>query len=147
MTVPLTQTLYTATAHASGGRTGTVATDDGRLNLQLAPPRKKTPSATNPEQLFAAGYAACFTSALAEVAGEAGVDATAARVTCEVRLGTTDTPGGYGLAVTLTVSVPGRSAAELEPLLHRADATCPYSQAVRGNIPLTLVAVDHPAGQ
>ncbi|MER5933601.1 Ohr family peroxiredoxin [Streptomyces sp. NPDC002054] len=147
MTVQLTRTLYTTAAHASGGRTGTVATDDGRLNLELAPPRKKTPTATNPEQLFAAGYAACFTSALAEVADEFGVDTAAAQVTCQVQLGTTDTPAGYGLAVTLTVAVPGRTAAELEPLLHRADATCPYSQAVRGNIPLTLVAIDGTTAQ
>ncbi|WP_030210605.1 Ohr family peroxiredoxin [Streptomyces sp. NRRL S-87] len=142
MVVPLTRTLYSTTAHASGGRTGTVVTDDGRLELRLAPPRKKAPESTNPEQLFAAGYAACFTSALAEVAGEFGVDAAAARVACQVELGTTDTAAGYGLAVTMTVSLPGWRGEDLLPLLHRADAVCPYSQAVKGNVPLTLRAED-----
>ncbi|MER6779481.1 MULTISPECIES: Ohr family peroxiredoxin [unclassified Streptomyces] len=145
MTVPLTRTLYRTTAHAAGGRTGSVLSDDGRLDVRLAPPRKKTPGTTNPEQLFAAGFAACFTSALAEVAAEFGADASAARVACEVRLGTTDTPAGYGLAVDLTVSLAGWRAADLLPLLHRADAVCPYSQAVRGNIELALRAVDDTA--
>ncbi|MFE2474955.1 Ohr family peroxiredoxin [Streptomyces sp. NPDC059389] len=145
MTVPLTRTLYRTTAHAAGGRTGSVLSDDGRLDVRLAPPRKKTPGTTNPEQLFAAGFAACFTSALAEVAAEFGADASAARVACEVRLGTTDTPAGYGLAVGLTVSLAGWKAADLLPLLHRADAVCPYSQAVRGNIELSLRAVDDTA--
>ncbi|MEV7420269.1 Ohr family peroxiredoxin [Streptomyces sp. NPDC089919] len=142
MTVPLTTTLYRTTAHASGGRTGSVVTDDGRLDVRLAPPRKKVPGTTNPEQLFAAGFAACFTSALAEVAADFGADASAAQVACEVRLGTTDTPAGYGLAVSLTVSLPGWAADDLLPLLRRADAVCPYSQAVHGNIELTLHAVD-----
>ncbi|MCC0093777.1 Ohr family peroxiredoxin [Streptomyces flavotricini] len=145
MTVPLTRTLYRTTARAAGGRTGSVLSDDGRLDVRLAPPRKKTPGTTNPEQLFAAGFAACFTSALAEVAAEFGADASAARVACEVRLGTTDTPAGYGLAVDLTVSLAGWRAADLLPLLHRADAVCPYSQAVRGNIELALRAVDDTA--
>ncbi|MFF4323410.1 Ohr family peroxiredoxin [Streptomyces sp. NPDC001568] len=145
MTVPLTSSLYRTTAHAVGGRSGSVHTDDRRLDLRLAPPRKKVPGTTNPEQLFAAGFAACFTSALAEVAAEYGADASAARVACEVRLGTTDTPAGYGLAVALTVGLPGWRAADLRPLLHRADAVCPYSQAVRGNVPLMLTALDDPA--
>ncbi|MEV0990787.1 Ohr family peroxiredoxin [Streptomyces sp. NPDC049949] len=145
MTVPLTRTLYRTTAHAAGGRTGSVLSDDGRLDVRLAPPREKAPGTTNPEQLFAAGFAACFTSALAEVAAEFGADASAARVACEVRLGTTDTPAGYGLAVDLTVSLAGWRAADLLPLLHRADAVCPYSQAVRGNIELALRAVDDTA--
>jgi lipoyl-dependent peroxiredoxin len=140
VTTELDKVLYTATANASGGRTGTVMTDDGRLDVKLAPPRKKTPGATNPEQLFAAGYAACFTSALAEVAAEHGVDASQAEVTCQVDLGTTETPGGYGLAVRLEVVVPGVPADKLQELLHAADATCPYSEAVRGNIPVVLTA-------
>ncbi|GAA2281334.1 MULTISPECIES: Ohr family peroxiredoxin [Kitasatospora] len=142
MTVPLTRTLYTATANAVGGRNGTVATDDGHLAARLAPPRKRVPEATDPEQLFAAGFAACFGSALAEVTGDSGLDTTAARVTCQVELGTTATPAGYGLAVTLSVAVPGWKADDLLPYLHRADAVCPYSQAVRGNIPLSIVALD-----
>lgn len=140
MATELNEVLYTATAHASGGRSGTVVTDDGRLDVKLAPPRKKTPDATNPEQLFAAGYAACFTSALAEVAAEHGVDASKAEVTCQVELGTTNTPGGYGLAVRLEVAVPGVPTDKLQDLLHAADATCPYSEAVRGNIPVELIA-------
>ncbi|TWP49530.1 Ohr family peroxiredoxin [Lentzea tibetensis] len=140
MTTELNKVLYTAKANAVGGRSGTVVTDDGRLDVQLAPPRKKTPGATNPEQLFAAGFAACFTSALAEVAAEHGVDASQAEVSCEVDLGTTSTPGGYGLGVRIEVAVPGVPAEKLQDLLHAADATCPYSEAVRGNIPVVLKA-------
>ncbi|MFE5541341.1 Ohr family peroxiredoxin [Streptomyces sp. NPDC056519] len=142
MTVPLTRTLYLTTAHARGGRTGTVRTDDGRLEAHLAPPRKNSPGTTNPEQLFAAGFAACFTSALAEVAAEFGADASRARVACEVRLGTTGTPSGYGLAVALTASLPGWTPGKLLPLLRRAEEVCPYANAVRGNIELRLRAVE-----
>jgi lipoyl-dependent peroxiredoxin len=106
MVKPLERVLYTATAASIGGRAGHVRTDDGTLALQIAPPRKKTPGATNPEQLFAAGYAACFASALAEVATEHAVDASKAEVSCQVQLGTTSTAAGYGLAVELHVSDP-----------------------------------------
>ena len=136
--VPLTTVLYTTTATAVGGRSGTAETDDGKLSVRLAPPRKKVADATNPEQLFAAGFAACFTSALAEVAAQQQVDTTSASVACRVQLGTTDTPAGYGLAVTLSVGIPGLPYAQVEELVDAAAAVCPYAQAVRGNI-----EVDH----
>jgi osmotically inducible protein OsmC len=148
--VPLTKVLYTATATAVGGRTGTAQTDDGRLSVRLAPPRKNVPDATNPEQLFAAGFAACFTSALAEVAAQHQVDTTSASVACRVQLGTTATPAGYGLAVTLSVGIPGVPHAQVEELVAAAAAVCPYAQAVRGNIEvhhevLDLVGTGGPA--
>lgn len=126
--------LYNTTVTAVGGRSGTAQTDDGRLNVRLAPPGKKVPDATNPEQLFAAGFAACFTSALAEVAGRRQVDTTSASVACRVQLGTTDNPAGYGLAVTLSVGIPGVPRPLVAELIDAAAAVCPYAQAVQGNI-------------
>lgn len=142
--VPLTQVLYTATAIAVGGRTGTVRTDDDKLDLRLAPPRKRVPDATNPEQLFAAGFAACFTSALAEVAAAQQVDTRSASVSCRVQLGTTDTPAGYGLAVTLSVGIPGVPVAQVRQLVADAAAVCPYAQAVKGNIEVRHEVLDPP---
>ncbi len=134
----LTKTLYTATATATGGRSGPVRTDDGVLDLTLAPPRKSTPGATNPEQLFACGFAGCFGSALAEVAPKFGIDASRAEVECAVHLGTVDGPAGYGLAVELTVRVPGADPERLREAVAAADEVCPYSNGVRGNVAITL---------
>ena len=134
----LGKTLYTARATAVGGRSGPVRSDDGVLDLQLAPPRKRVPGATNPEQLFACGFAACFGSALAEVGPRFGIDATAAHVDCAVDLGTVDTPGAYGLAVTLTVRMAGADPEALRKAVEAADEVCPYSNAVRGNVTVTL---------
>lgn len=141
--IELQQVLYTAQAHSVGGRTGRVHTDDGRLDLELAPPRKRTP-ATNPEQLFAAGFAACFLSSLAEVADADGIKVTDAQVNCRVKLGTTDTPAGYGLAAEIVVYLPGIDITSAEDLAEKAEETCPYSQAVRGNIPMRVTISDIP---
>jgi lipoyl-dependent peroxiredoxin len=132
-------TLYTASATAEGGRNGRVATDDGRLDVVVAPPKELGGSgeATNPEQLFAAGFAACFHNALL-VAGRRGrQDTSESTVTAKVGLGRmTDSPV-YGLRVDLDVSVPALSPAEARDLVARADLICPYSNATRGNIEVT----------
>ena len=133
--------LYTATATASGGRDGSARTDDGVLDVALTTPRALggpgTAGATNPEQLFAAGYAACFDSALRFVARSQGVTVTESAVTAEVGIGPNAT-GGFGLAVALTVSLPGLERDVAETLVKTAHQVCPYSNATRGNIEVKL---------
>lgn len=135
--------LYAVTAHASGdGRNGHVQSDDGFVDADVRmPPELGGPGgATNPEQLFAAGYAACFHSALRLVAGQAGVDITDSAVSATVHLGSTDA-GGFGLAVELDVSLPAASADDARAVTDRAHEVCPYSNATRGNIDVTLNVV------
>jgi osmotically inducible protein OsmC len=133
--------LYTATATASGGRDGSARTDDGVLDVALTTPRALggpgTAGATNPEQLFAAGYAACFDSALRFVARSQGMTVTESAVTAEVGIGPNAT-GGFGLAVALTVSLPGLERDVAETLVKTAHQVCPYSNATRGNIEVKL---------
>ena len=133
--------LYTATATASGGRDGSARTDDGVLDVALTTPRARggpgTAGATNPEQLFAAGYAACFDSALRFVARSQGVTVTESAVTAEVGIGPNAT-GGFGLAVALTVSLPGLERDAAQKLVETAHQVCPYSNATRGNIEVSL---------
>jgi Ohr subfamily peroxiredoxin len=133
--------LYTATATASGGRDGSARTDDGVLDVALTTPRALggpgTAGATNPEQLFAAGYAACFDSAPRFVARSQGVTVTESAVTAEVGIGPNAT-GGFGLAVALTVSLPGLERDAAETLVKTAHQVCPYSNATRGNIEVKL---------
>jgi Ohr subfamily peroxiredoxin len=133
--------LYTATATASGGRDGSARTDDGVLDVALTTPRALggpgTAGATNPEQLFAAGYAACFDSALRFVARSQGVTVTESAVTAEVGIGP-NTTGGFGLAVALTVSLPGLERDAAQKLVETAHQVCPYSNATRGNIAVKL---------
>ena len=133
--------LYTATATASGGRDGTARTDDGVLDVALSTPKglggPGKAGATNPEQLFAAGYAACFDSALRFVARSQGVTVADSAVTADVGIGPND-KGGFGLAVALTVSLPGLERDAAEKLVHAAHQVCPYSNATRGNIDVTL---------
>ncbi|WP_344073555.1 organic hydroperoxide resistance protein [Microbacterium sediminicola] len=127
--------FYRATATATGaGRDGHVESDDGLLNFDLATPKpRQQPEKTNPEQLFAAGYAACFHSALKMAAKSAGVDLTDSSVTAEVGIGM-NLKGGFQLHVELRVHVPGGSEEELRKVLDKAEQTCPYSNATRGNI-------------
>ncbi len=129
--------LYTATATASGGRDGSAKSDDGVLDLALTTPKglggPGKPGATNPEQLFAAGYAACFDSALRFVARTQGVTVTDSAVTAEVGIGPNAT-GGFGLEVALTVSLPSLDREAAEKLVATAHQVCPYSNATRGNI-------------
>jgi Ohr subfamily peroxiredoxin len=132
--------LYTAVATATHGRDGRAFSSDGRLDLQLAPPAEMGGSGqgSNPEQLFAAGYAACFASALGVVGRQAGTDLADAAVTGEVSIGKQG--GGFALAVTLRVELPeGIDAETGRKLVEQAHQVCPYSNATRGNIPVDLV--------
>ena len=132
--------LYTAEAAATGGREGHAATSDGRVDVDLAVPKEMGGSdgpGTNPEQLFAVGYAACFQSALLRFANGRGLDLSASRVTARVGIGLLKS-GGTGLAVALDLDAPGLSRDTAADLMNRAHATCPYSRATRGNIPVTL---------
>jgi osmotically inducible protein OsmC len=140
---PVTITpLYTASATAQGGRNGRITSADGVLNLPLAMPKElggAGGAVTNPEQLFAAGYAACFESALRLVAGKAGKNVKDASVTASATIGKTP-DGGFGLAVELKGKLPGLSKEEAEQLMHTAHTVCPYSKAVTGNINVKLSA-------
>jgi lipoyl-dependent peroxiredoxin len=137
------QVLYTTTAHATGdGRNGHVQSDDGIVDTDVRVPKEMggTGGATNPEQLFAAGYAACFHSALRFVAAQEGADTTGTEVSASVSIGSLDT-GGFGLAVELDVSVPAVDRPTAEALIARAHEVCPYSNATRGNIEVALSVV------
>ncbi|MFJ6432900.1 organic hydroperoxide resistance protein [Streptomyces sp. NPDC091416] len=134
------ESIYTAVATATHGRDGRAVSSDGKLDLQLAIPVEMGGSGTgtNPEQLFAAGYAACFASALGLVGRQAKVDVTDAAVTGEVGIGKQGE--GFGLAVTLRVELPGSvDEATGRKLVEQAHQVCPYSNATRGNIPVELV--------
>ena len=131
--------LYTAQATARGGREGEVVSDDGVLDLSLTLPKELGGPGgdhTNPEQLFAAGYAACFHSALKRVAGLQKVDVDGSSITARVGLGIDGK--AFGLAVTLVGSFPSLSAEQGEKLMHDAHEVCPYSRATRGNVEVQL---------
>ena len=133
--------LYTAEATASGGREGHAATSDGRVDIELDVPKEMGGSGgpgTNPEQLFAVGYAACFQSALLRFATGRGLDLSESRVTARVGIGLLRGGGGLGLAVALDLDAPGLSRDVAVDLMNRAHETCPYSRATRGNIAVTL---------
>jgi lipoyl-dependent peroxiredoxin len=132
--------LYTATAHATGdGRNGHARSEDGILDIDMRVPQEMggPGGAANPEMLFAAGYAACFHSALKVVARQEKVSVDGSEVAASVGIGPLDN-GGFGLAVELRVSVPGLDRDTTEKLVARAHEVCPYSNATRGNIPVTL---------
>ncbi|WP_370615614.1 organic hydroperoxide resistance protein [Mumia sp. Pv 4-285] len=136
--------LYTAEALATGdGRNGYGRSSDGRVEVDLAIPKEMGGSGdgTNPEQLFAIGYAACFHSALRLVAGQAKVDVADSTVGARVSLGPGE-GGGYGLAVELEITLPHVDQATAEKLAEKAHEVCPYSNATRGNIEVTLVVTD-----
>ncbi|SEN28736.1 organic hydroperoxide resistance protein [Actinacidiphila rubida] len=142
MTIQSVDVLYTAVATAENGRDGRVASDDGKLDVVVNPPKELGGSGagTNPEQLFAAGYSACFQSALGVVARREGADITGSRVTARVGLGKT-AGGGFGLTVELAVSIPAVDAATAHDLVEKAHQVCPYSNATRGNIAVELTVV------
>ncbi|MEU8024427.1 organic hydroperoxide resistance protein [Micromonospora haikouensis] len=134
------QVLYTANARATGdGRDGHVRTSDGTFELDLAIPKEMggAGGAANPEQLFAAGYAACFHSALRLVARRAKADVTGSVVDAEVGIGANGS-GGFGLAVTLVVDLPAVPRPAAEQLVEQAHQVCPYSNATRGNVEVAL---------
>ena len=132
--------LYTAVATATHGREGRAVTSDGKLDLDLSVPREMggDGKGTNPEQLFAAGYAACFAGALGLVGRKAKVDVSDAAVTGEVTIGKEGE--GFALAVTLRVELPENIDRETgRKLVEQAHQVCPYSNATRGNVPVELV--------
>lgn len=132
--------LYTATALATGdGRNGRVESSDGVLVADVRTPTEMggAGGATNPEQLFAAGYAACFHSALRVVAQRSGDDVTDSEVVADVSIGHNG-HGGFGLAVGLEVTLPRVEAEAAQQLVERAHQVCPYSNATRGNVDVTL---------
>ena len=134
------QTLYTAHATATGGREGTASTSDGRVNLKLSTPKELGGAGgegTNPEQLFAMGYAACFIGALKAV-GAGQKIAVPADTHIESSVGIGKIPGGFGLEVELKISLPGLADDVADRLIHDAHQVCPYSNATRGNINVTL---------
>lgn len=132
------QVLYTARATAVGGREGRVTSDDGHIDqqLQLPPGLGGKGGATNPEQLFAAGYAACFEGALRLVARNRGIAISSARIEAEVDIGKDAT--SFGLAVRLHAYVGGVDEATAQALADGAHEVCPYSKATRGNIPVSV---------
>ncbi|MDO8378670.1 organic hydroperoxide resistance protein [Phenylobacterium sp.] len=127
--------LYSTQARAVGGRAGHVETTDGLLKVDLALPREMggKGGATNPEQLFAAGYAACFENAVRYIAGQQKIGLTGAAVTSTVELHP-HAAGGFRLGVALEVETQGLDQAAAEALVARAHQVCPYSNAVRGNV-------------
>ncbi len=132
----LDKVLYTARAHTTGGRDGASRTDDGHLDVTLSSPGTSG-SGTNPEQLFAAGYSACFIGALKAVAARQKLALPQdVAIDAEVDLGTI--PNAYGIAARLTVHLPGMERAAAQALVEAAHQVCPYSNATRGNIDVTL---------
>ena len=139
MTTKLEKVLYTAHAHTTGGRDGRSTSDDGLLDVKLSPPKAMggAGNATNPEQLFAAGYSACFMGALKHVAGMKKIPVPAdAAIDASVDIG--PIPAGFGIAAKLVVSLPGMDRAVAQDLIEAAHQVCPYSNATRGNIDVEL---------
>lgn len=133
--------LYTAQATANGGRDGRATSSDGVLNVQLSTPRELGGGGgpgTNPEQLFAAGYSACFLGALKFVAGKEKV-ALPAETTVTGRVGIGPIPTGFGIEAELRIKAPGLPKDQLQGLVDKAHIVCPYSNATRGNIDVKLV--------
>ena len=138
--IKLDKVLYTAEATSEGGRTGTSKTNDGRLQVNLSTPKNlggDDGAGTNPEQLFAAGYSACFLGALKFVAMQAKVQLPAA-TTINAKVGIGPIPQGFGLQVGLNVNLPGLEQAAATGLVEKAHQVCPYSNATRGNIEVNL---------
>ncbi len=139
MTTQLDKVLYTAHAHTTGGRDGKSKTDDGRLEVNLSSPGTAG-TGTNPEQLFAAGYSACFLGAMRAVAGMKKIDIPAdVSIDASVDLG--KIPAGYGIAARLDISLPGMDRVAAQALVDAAHQMCPYSNATRGNIDVTITLV------
>jgi Ohr subfamily peroxiredoxin len=135
--------LYTAHAKATGGREGRAVSSDGILDVRLTTPRELGGAGqpgTNPEQLFAAGYSACFIGALKFVAGRDKVTLPS-EVSIEGSVGIGPIATGFGIAVELKISLPGLSRADADILVQKAHLVCPYSNATRGNIDVKLSVV------
>ncbi|TAL54953.1 organic hydroperoxide resistance protein [Pandoraea sp.] len=142
MTTKLDKVIYTAKAHTTGGRDGRSVSDDGLLDVKLALPKVMggAGNATNPEQLFAAGYSACFMGALKHVAGMKKVVVPGdASIDASVDIG--PIPAGFGIAVKLAIHLPGLDRSVAQDLVDTAHQVCPYSNATRGNIEVELTLV------
>ena len=143
MTTKLDKVLYTAHATSTGGREGTSKSSDGVLDLKLTTPKELGGAGnvgTNPEQLFAAGYSACFIGAMKFVAGQQKVTLPA-ETSIKADVGIGPIPAGFGIQVALTVTVPGMERAAAEKIVEAAHQVCPYSNATRGNIEVALSVV------
>jgi Ohr subfamily peroxiredoxin len=140
------QALYTAQCTSTGGRTGTTKSSDGRISLNLSTPKGlggDDGPGTNPEQLFASGYSACFIGALKAVAAKQKISLPAdVSNTAEVSIGPmTGKPGAFGITVAMKISIPGMGKGEAEALVKAAHEVCPYSNATRGNLDVKLTVV------
>jgi len=144
----LEKVIYTASTVATGGRDGVVRSDDGKLDVKLDPPKQMggTGTGTNPEQLFAAGYAACFIGAMKFVGNQQGLTIPAdVSIDSKVSLGPLGpSQKGYGIAVEMVVHLPGLDRAQAEQLIHDTHEVCPYSNATRGNIEVSLSLSNEP---
>jgi lipoyl-dependent peroxiredoxin len=137
-----TQIVYTATATATGGRDGRAIASDNKLDVALALPVEMggKGNGTNPEQLFAAGYSACFLGAMGFVAGQSKKFLPAGtQITGDVGIG--PIPAGFGITVKLSITLPGMARDEAQALIDAAHQVCPYSNATRGNIDVVLELV------
>jgi len=139
----LEKVLYTATATATGGREGKAQSSDGALSVQLSTPKELGGAGgpgTNPEQMFAAGYSACFIGAMKAVAAKQKIQVPAdVSITSDVGIG--PIPNGFGIQVAMKISLPGMPREAAEALVKAAHQVCPYSNATRGNIDVSLTVV------
>ncbi|WP_372528555.1 organic hydroperoxide resistance protein [Piscinibacter sp.] len=139
----LDKVLYTAHATSTGGRTGTTESSDGAIKLNLSTPKELGGAGgpgTNPEQMFAAGYSACFIGAMKAVAAKQKI-ALPAEVSITADVGIGPIPAGFGIQVAMAISVPGMAREAAEALVKAAHQVCPYSNATRGNIDVSLTVV------
>jgi lipoyl-dependent peroxiredoxin len=136
----LEKVLYTAHATATGGRDGRARSSDGRIDVVLKPPKEMggTGEGVNPEQLFAAGYAACFIGAIKFVGAQEKI-AVPTDTSIESSVGIGPIPQGFGIQVELKITIPGMERAAAQVLVEKAHQVCPYSNATRGNIEVSLV--------
>jgi len=134
----MVKVLYTAHGHATGGRTGEGASDDGKVDVKLSTPKELGGDGgpgTNPEQLFSVGYSACFLGALKVVAGKEHVTlSTDTKVSADIGIGPREDGGGFGITAALTISSPGIDKGKLEELVQKAHIVCPYSNAIHKTV-------------
>ena len=142
MTTKLEKVVYQAHATSTGGRDGTAKSSDGLLDVKLSVPKEMGGGGggVNPEQLFAAGYSACFIGAMKFVAGTQKI-ALPADTTINATVGIGPIPAGFGIEVQLEVSIPGMEKAAAQALVDKAHQVCPYSNATRGNIEVTITVI------
>jgi Ohr subfamily peroxiredoxin len=142
MTTKIEKVVYQAHAKSTGGRDGSTRSSDGLIDLKLSVPKEMggAGGGVNPEQLFAAGYSACFLGAMKFVAGTQKI-ALPADTHIEATVGIGQIPQGFGIEVQMQIHIPGMERADAEALVQKAHTVCPYSNATRGNIEVTLTVV------